>query len=150
MLIGMVAFLLILRPADAGRLPVRQNAVLPGVTSLIRWQSHWHVVRQTWPFFQNDFAGRIANRVMKTGNALRESVVSSIRGVWYITVYGMSALVLMASRPVLAVPTLLWFIGYVLFLRHFVPRMRDLARRARRCAPWSWGAWSTATRTSSP
>ena len=39
---------------------MRNNAVVPGVTSLIRWQSHWHVVRQSWPFFQNDFAGRIA------------------------------------------------------------------------------------------
>ena len=45
---------------------VRHNALVPGVTSLIRWQSHWHVVRQSWPFFQNDFAGRIANRVMQT------------------------------------------------------------------------------------
>ena len=63
---------------------VRNNAVVPGVTSLIRWQSHWHVVRQSWPFFQNDFAGRIANRVMQTGNALRECVVSSIRAIWYI------------------------------------------------------------------
>jgi ATP-binding cassette subfamily B multidrug efflux pump len=67
---------------------LRNNAVLPGVTSLIRWQSHWHVVRQSWPFFQNDFAGRIANRVMQTSNALRESVVSCIRAVWYIVVYG--------------------------------------------------------------
>jgi ATP-binding cassette subfamily B multidrug efflux pump len=40
--------------------------LVPGATSLIRWQSHWHVVRQSWPFFQNDFAGRIANRVMQT------------------------------------------------------------------------------------
>ncbi len=65
---------------------VRNNAVVPGVTSLIRWQSHWHVVRQSWPFFQNDFAGRIANRVMQTSNAVRESVVSCIRAVWYIIV----------------------------------------------------------------
>ena len=57
---------------------------------LIRWQSHWHVVRQSWPFFQNDFAGRIANRVMQTGDALRESAMSSIRAVWYIGVYGVS------------------------------------------------------------
>ena len=71
---------------------VRNNAVVPGVTSLIRWQSHWHVVRQSWPFFQNDFAGRIANRVMQTGNAVRECVVSCIRAVWYIVVYGVSAL----------------------------------------------------------
>jgi ATP-binding cassette subfamily B multidrug efflux pump len=129
-LLGMAALVLLGRPAAllADSL-VRNNAVLPGVTSLIRWQSHWHVVRQSWPFFQNDFAGRIANRVMQTSNALRESVVSCIRAVWYIVVYGVSALVLMSlSDWRLAIPTLLWFAGYVVFLRHFVPRMRDLAK----------------------
>ena len=108
---------------------VRNNAVVPGVTSLIRWQSHWHVVRQSWPFFQNDFAGRIANRVMQTSNAVRESVVSSIRAIWYIAIYGLSALALMAAADWrLALPTLLWFAGYVVILRRFVPRMRDLAK----------------------
>ena len=108
---------------------VRNNAVVPGVTSLIRWQSHWHVVRQSWPFFQNDFAGRIANRVMQTSNALRDCVVSSIRAVWYILVYGLSALFLMSLADWrLAIPTVLWFAGYVFFLRHFVPKMRDLAK----------------------
>jgi ATP-binding cassette, subfamily B, multidrug efflux pump len=99
MLIGMAALVLIGRPlALLLDSLVRNNAVVPGVTSLIRWQSHWHVVRQSWPFFQNDFAGRIANRVMQTSNAVRESVVASIRAVWYIVVYGLSALVLMARR----------------------------------------------------
>ena len=108
---------------------VRNNAVLPGVTSLIRWQSHWHVVRQSWPFFQNDFAGRIANRVMQTSNAVRESVVSCIRAVWYILIYGLTALGLMALADWrLAIPTVLWFVGYGIFLRHFVPKMRDLAK----------------------
>jgi ATP-binding cassette subfamily B multidrug efflux pump len=87
------------------------------------------VVRQSWPFFQNDFAGRIANRVMQTANALRESVMASIRAVWYIVVYGVTALVLMALADWrLALPTLAWFAGYLVFLRYFVPRMRDLAR----------------------
>jgi ATP-binding cassette subfamily B multidrug efflux pump len=129
-LIGMAALVLIGRPlALLLDSLVRNNAVLPGVTSLIRWQSHWHVVRQSWPFFQNDFAGRIANRVMQTSNAVRESVVSCIRAVWYIVVYGLSALALMSLADWrLAVPTVLWFAGYALFLRHFVPQMRDLAK----------------------
>ncbi|MFO1270831.1 MAG: ABC transporter ATP-binding protein [Rubrivivax sp.] len=129
-LLGMAALVVFVRPAtlilDA---MMRNNAVVPGVTSLIRWQNHWHVVRQSWPFFQNDFAGRIANRVMQTSNSLRESVVSSIRAVWYILVYGTSALVLMSGADWrLALPTLGWFAGYLIFLRHFVPRMRDLAK----------------------
>ena len=130
MLVGMGLLILVGRPlalmADS---LVRNNAVVPGVTSLIRWQSHWHVVRQSWPFFQNDFAGRIANRVMQTSNALRDCVVSSIRAVWYIVAYGLSALFLMSLADWrLAIPTMLWFCGYVFFLRHFVPKMRDLAK----------------------
>jgi ATP-binding cassette subfamily B multidrug efflux pump len=129
-LIGMAALVLIGRPlALLLDSLVRNNAVLPGVTSLIRWQSHWHVVRQSWPFFQNDFAGRIANRVMQTSNAVRESLVSCICAVWYIVVYGLSALALMSLADWrLAVPTMLWFASYALFLRHFVPQMRDLAK----------------------
>ena len=130
MLLGMAAVVLLLRPlvlmCDS---LLRNNAVVPGVTNLIRWQSHWHVVRQSWPFFQNDFAGRIANRVMQTSNAVRESVVSSIRAIWYIVVYGVTTLALMAAVDWrLMVPTVLWFAGYILFLRRFVPRMRGLAR----------------------
>ena len=130
MLAGMALLVLIVRPlVMLTDIAVRQNTLIPGATSLIRWQSHWHVVRQSLPFFQNDFAGRIAGRVMQTANALRESVMSTIRAVWYIVVYGVSALALMAvSDWRLALPTLAWFAGYVLFLRYFVPRMRDLAK----------------------
>jgi len=129
-LVAIGAAVLALRPlmqlADS---LVRNNAVNGGVTTLIRWQSHWHVIRQGWPFFQNDFAGRIANRVMNTAMSLRESVVSSIRAIWYILVYGISALALMTSaEPRLALPMLLWMLGYLAFLRFFVPRMRDLSR----------------------
>ena len=129
-LLGMLLFMLVLRPAvllfDS---LLRFNAVMPGLTSMVRWQNHWHVVRQSWPFFEDDFAGRIANRVVQTGNALRESAVSGIRAIWYIVVYGLTTIVLLWMADWrLALPTVCWFAGYVLFLRHFVPRMRDLSK----------------------
>ena len=132
LLVGMIALVLIVRPlvllAD---IAIRHMVLIPGATSLIRWQSHWHVIRQSWPFFQNDFAGRIANRVMQTAHALRESVMASIRAVWYIGAYGVMAYALMAIADWrLGVPTLLWFGAYLVFLWHFVPRMRDLARES--------------------
>ena len=132
MLAGMVALVLFARPlAILVDIAIRHNALIPGATSLIRWQSHWHVVRQSWPFFQNDFAGRIANRVMQTAHALRESTMASIRAVWYIAVYGVTAFALMTVADWrLGVPTLLWFAGYALFLRRFVPRLRELARES--------------------
>jgi ATP-binding cassette subfamily B multidrug efflux pump len=130
LLAGMVALVLLVRPLvlliDVA---IRHNALIPGATSLIRWQSHWHVIRQSWPFFQNDFAGRIANRVMTTAHALRESTMASIRAVFYIGAHGAAAFALMAIADWrLGLPTLVWFAGYSAFLWYFVPRMRDLAR----------------------
>ncbi|HWA36298.1 MAG TPA: ABC transporter ATP-binding protein, partial [Burkholderiales bacterium] len=129
-MMGMVALVLVVRPAAIlVDIMIRHNYLVPGATSLIRWQSHWHVVRQGWPFFQNDFAGRIANRVMQTANALRESAMASIRSVWYIAALGVTACTLMiAADWRLGVPTLLWAAAYVLFLRYFVPKLRDLGR----------------------
>ena len=133
LLAGMVVLVLIVRPlVMLVDVAIRHNALIPGATSLIRWQSHWHVVRQSWPFFQNDFAGRIANRVMQTANALRESVMASIRAVWYIAVYGVSALVLMAIAdwrlgvPTLAVVRRLSRIPALLRAAHARSRAREL------------------------
>ncbi len=108
---------------------VTNQGLAANFQNLIRWQSHWHVVRQGWTFFQNDFAGRIANRIMQTGPSLRESVVASLNAVWYILVYGTSAIILLAGADWrLALPILVWFAAYVFLLRYFVPRMRDRSR----------------------
>ncbi|WP_428377828.1 ABC transporter ATP-binding protein [Lichenicoccus sp.] len=129
-LLGMAAVLLVARPvALLAQYLVTNQAIAPGMSNLIRWQNHWHVVRQSWTFFQNDFAGRIANRVMQTGPALRESVVAGTNAVWYIMVYGGSAIVLLARADWrLAIPIVLWFIAYAGLLRVFVPRMRERSR----------------------
>ena len=90
--------LLLVRPAVFLSYAVLLNQIVnPGLTNMIRWQNHWHVVRQSWTFFQNDFAGRISNRVMQTGPALRESLVMTFDAGWYIVVYGSSALLLLVS-----------------------------------------------------
>jgi ATP-binding cassette subfamily B multidrug efflux pump len=130
-LVGMAVVLLIARPtAIAFQHLVTNQAINPGFTNLVRWQNHWHVVRQSWTFFQNDFAGRIANRVMQTGPSLRESVVAGTNAVWYILIYGSTAIVLLGSSDVrLAVPVVLWFAGYAVTLRYFVPRVRIRSRR---------------------
>jgi ATP-binding cassette subfamily B multidrug efflux pump len=125
-LLGMALFILILRPAAMlTQNLITNQAIAANVTNLVRWQSHWHVVRQSWSFFQNDFAGRIANRVMQTGPALRESIVASLNSVWYILVFGTSAIVLLsAADPRLSIPLLIWAAAYASLLRIFVPRMR--------------------------
>ncbi len=126
-LAAMAGLILVLRPCThfANAL-ITNQALVPGLTNLVRWQNHWHVVRQGWTFFQNDFAGRIAARVMQTGPALRESVVMTINAVWYILVYGSSAIALLAAADWrLSLPIVLWFATYGAVLRAFLPKMRE-------------------------
>ena len=129
-LLGMAAVLILLRPAVfMCHVTLVNQVVNPGLSNMIRWQNHWHVVRQSWTFFQNDFAGRIANRVIQAGPALRESVVMSFDAGWYIVVYGSSALLLLASIDWrLTPPIILWFAGYGCILWYFVPRLRERSR----------------------
>jgi ATP-binding cassette, subfamily B, multidrug efflux pump len=129
-LLGMAAVLLIARPLALTTQNLLANqAISANVSNRIRWQNHWYVVRQSWAFFQNDFAGRIANRVMQTGPAIRETLVAMLTSVWYILVYGTAALILLASAdPWLALPVVLWFLGYLVMLRVLVPRMRDRSK----------------------
>jgi ATP-binding cassette subfamily B multidrug efflux pump len=131
-LVGMALLLLVGRPVAIGvQNLITQQGIVPGVSSLIRWQAHWHVVRQGWAFFQEDFAGRIATRVMQAAPALRDSVVQSVNAVWYIIVYGSGAMLWLASSDWrLALPILLWFLAYSTLLYLLVPRLRDRSRAA--------------------
>jgi ATP-binding cassette subfamily B multidrug efflux pump len=129
-LIGMAIVVVIVRPVvTLTRYLITNQAIAAPFTGMIRWQSHWHVVRQSWAFFQNDFAGRISNRVMQTGPSVRSTLTATITTVWYIIVYGVSAIGLTAAADRwLAVPILLWFASYAVLLYYFVPRMRERSK----------------------
>ncbi|MCD0245769.1 ABC transporter ATP-binding protein [Xanthomonas melonis] len=125
----MAGITLIARPLFTGlhNLLVNQ-AIVPGLSNRSRWLMHNYVVRQSLGFFNNDFAGRIANRVMQTGTSLRESAVQMVDALWYIVVYTGSALWLFAQAdPWLMAPLLLWLVVYVALMAFFVPRMKARA-----------------------
>ena len=106
-----------------------RNAILvPDVTARMCWISHWHVVRQSWSFFQSHSPGRLAHWVMQTPGALRESAEATLRAVWYLSMYGLASVALLAAAdPLLAAPVIAWIAGYVMLLRRFVPRLRERA-----------------------
>lgn len=109
-------------------LHLRNGFLIPGVTSRMRWISHWHVVRQSWSFFQGESPGRLAHWVMQTPGAIREIAEAAIRAVWYLSMYGLTSVVLLANADWrLAVPILVWFAGFFLLLRRFVPQLRHRA-----------------------
>ncbi len=130
LLIAMVGVVLFARPAAIACQNLVSNVgIVASVTNLVRWQSHRHVVRQSWPFFQNDFAGRIASRVMDTGPAVRQSAIAGITAIWGIGVYGITALTLLGRvDPWLTLPIAAWFASYAVLLRYIVPRLRDRSK----------------------
>ncbi len=102
-----------------------QQAIAPGMTNLIRWQTHRYVLRQSVTYFANDFAGRIASNIVQAAASLRDSVVQIIDALWFVTVFAVSALVIFAETDLrLAGPLILWILVYVSALSYFVPRIR--------------------------
>ncbi|MBC3438411.1 ABC transporter ATP-binding protein [Pseudomonas sp. BW16M2] len=126
-LIWMLVVVLVLRPVFFGLhdLLVHQT-ISPGMTSLIRWQNHTYVLKQSLNFFQSDFAGRIAQRIMQTGNSLRDSAVQAVDALWHVLIYAISALVLFAEADWrLMLPLLVWIACYIGALYYFVPRVKE-------------------------
>lgn len=125
-LLWMGAVALILRPIFIALhdMLVHQS-ISPSMTSMIRWQNHNYVLRQSLNFFQSDFAGRIAQRIMLTGSSLRDSAVQLVDAIWHVLIYAVTSLVLFAGADWrLMIPLIIWMVAYSASLRFFVPRVK--------------------------
>ncbi len=127
---GFVA--LIVRPLVSTAHDLIKNQMISGpFTTRIRWMTHRYVLRQSLGFFQNDFAGRVANKVMQAAPALRESVVQVVDAVWYVAVYWTGALVLFWQADWrLTLPMLAWLAAYGWAIVYFVPRIKKASHEA--------------------
>ena len=109
-LISVSIFILTFRPVlQAVDTMLQNNAMLPNVGTLVRYRSHKHVLRQSVSWFENDFAGRIANRIMQTPPATGEVVYQTFDAITFSIAYLIGAIFLLAGAdPRLALPMLLW------------------------------------------
>ncbi len=109
-LILVALFILIVRPVIQGLGVLLLNqSVMPNFGTLIRWRSHRHVLRQSVGWFENDFAGRIANRIMQTPPAAGEVVFQLFDAITYSVAYFLGAVLLLAGADLrLAIPLVIW------------------------------------------
>ncbi len=106
-----------------------EQVMAPGFAFLARWQAYRHVSRQSLSFFQNDLSGRIVTRIAQGTQAVYDLVSTLIQNIWFVAIYLMSTLVLMVGLDWrLAIPILLWVVGFGFIARYFVPRIRVRAR----------------------
>ncbi len=107
---------------------LEHQGLLGNFAMQIRWRSHKYLLRQSTTFFANDFSGRIATKVMQTALSIRDSVVSVMGLVVYVAVYFVSALVIFVINDWrIAIPLIIWFVGYLLVMRLFLPKLEKVA-----------------------
>ena len=125
-------FVLLVRPAiQAVDVALLNNTVMPNFGTLIRWRSHKHVLRQSVGWFENDFAGRIANRIMQTPPAAGEVVFQIFDAIAFSVAYLIGAAILLAlADPRLMVPLAIWFVFYALLVSWTVRKVGPASQAA--------------------
>ena len=107
------------------------NTIIPNFGTIVRWRAHSHVLRQSVGWFENDFAGRIANRIMQTPPAAGEAVFQLFDAITYSIAYVIGAAVLLwDADPRLLIPLLLWIGPYAFLMRWTVARVGLASKRS--------------------
>ena len=123
--VGLVALaVLVLRPLIlVGNVALLHNTILPNFGTMIRWRSHAHVIRQPVGWFESDFAGRIANRIMQTPPAAGDAVFQTFDAMAFASVTVVGAGIMLAEAdPRLLLPLVVWFVLYALLVQWTVKR----------------------------
>lgn len=110
------------------RSTVMHQTLLGNYPMAIRWRAHQYLLGQSMTFYQDEFAGRVATKMMQTALSVRETVMKLLDVMVYVTVYFFSMVILVGqSDPILMLPMLGWLLGYIGVLRYFLPKLRASA-----------------------
>jgi ATP-binding cassette subfamily B multidrug efflux pump len=108
---------------------VEQQVIVPGFYSMVRWQSFRRVIEQPYDFYQNDFAGRIATKIMQGGEAVGDFIVNMLQTMWsFLTFMVLAITILISVDPWMGLVVTLWFLGYAGIIWFLLPEMRRAGR----------------------
>ncbi|MEE9454399.1 MAG: ABC transporter ATP-binding protein [Paracoccaceae bacterium] len=125
------AFVLLLRPIIFGVNSLfLEQTLVSNLNVQARWRSHKQLLGQSTDFFQNDFAGRLANRVMQMGPAVEDSTYMALEGIWYAIVYVLGAIIVLMNIDLrLAAPMIIWLAIYIIFVKRIATRVAVVSER---------------------
>ncbi|MEI4485333.1 ABC transporter ATP-binding protein [Frigidibacter sp. MR17.14] len=128
--LAVAAFVLLIRPfLVVGTVALLHNTILPNFATLVRWRAHRHVLRQPVGWFENDFAGRIANRIMQAPTAAGDAVFQTFDAVAFAVTTVLGSLVMLAGTdPRLVIPVLVWLGAYLALMRWTIRRAGPAAQ----------------------
>ncbi|MEM0899502.1 MAG: ABC transporter ATP-binding protein [Pseudomonadota bacterium] len=109
---------------------ILHQSILGNFPMAIRWDAHRYLLDQSFEFYQDEFAGRVATKVMQTSLAVREVVIKLFDVTVYVAVYFIGTIVLVGALDWrLMLPFVGWLVFYVGLLRYFLPKMRDISEK---------------------
>ena len=108
---------------------ILHQVILGNYPMRIRWLVHRYLLKQSMSYYQDEFPGRVATKLMQTALSVRQVVVSFIEVVNYIGVYFLAMFFIIASADWrLILPLGGWVIVYALLLAYFVPRLGAISK----------------------
>lgn len=130
--IFVAVLILTIRPAiHVLQVVLLNNTILPNFGTLVRWRAHKHVLRQSVGWFEDDFAGRIANRIMQTPPAAGSVVFQLFDAIAFAIAYVIAAAFLLGQADMqLVIPLLFWLIPYIFLLRWVLVRITPASEAA--------------------
>ena len=131
-IVAVAALILLARPLiQVTNVALLHNTIIPNFATMIRWRAHAHVLRQPVGWFESDFAGRIANRIMQTPPAAADAVFQVFDAVAFASVTVVGAGIMLADAdPRLLLPLVVWFVLYMFLVRWTVNRAGPAAQAA--------------------
>ena len=126
LLIGGILFFMIARPVSFGISSLAQTYILqPNMLNLIMLRIHRWTMGQSVEFFENDFAGRIAQKEMQTATSATNVVIEFVHTIVFSIASVLGAMVIVAGLdPLLSLFVLAWLVAYIYFIKTFMPKMR--------------------------
>ncbi|MCO5146017.1 MAG: ABC transporter ATP-binding protein/permease [Aquamicrobium sp.] len=110
---------------------VEQQVIVPSFYQLVRWQSFRRVIEQPYTFYQNDFAGRIATKILQGGEATGDFIVSSLQTMWsFFAFLLLAGTILTMLDPVMGVVLAVWLVVYGFVAWRYLPPLRAAGRRS--------------------
>jgi len=131
-ILGVAAFFMLLRPVFFGLSAFSNNyVVMPNIPPLVLAKLNRWTLGQSVTYFDDDFAGRIAQKQMQTSNAMASVVSETISAIVFALASLVGSLLLLGSiHPLVMLPFVAWLAVYFLLIRWYLPRIR--ARSAAR------------------
>ncbi|ARQ59334.1 MULTISPECIES: ABC transporter ATP-binding protein [Rhizobium] len=128
-LFWMAVLVLVGLPLAAGLDSLIMHQMLLGnYPMMARWQMHRFLLRHSMTFFANEFAGRVATKVMQTSLAVRETVMKVLDVFVYVVSYFLTMIIVIAAADWrLMIPILVWLAIYISIVSYFVPQLRKIS-----------------------